>query len=945
MLTKLGKYEIKSELGQGAMGVVYLAYDANLGRPAALKVMSPNLARDPDLLKRFYREAISAGKLGHPNIVTIYDIDEEDGVPYIAMEFLEGETLRQLIQEQRELSTVRKLDIITQACKGLHFAHQNGVIHRDVKPSNILVLKNGQVKILDFGIAHVEDASLTQPGIIIGTPFYMAPEQVRGERVDGRSDIFSLGVILYELFALTNPFAGRDLPSVLNRICHVTPEPLSQLMPDCPQELDRIIQKATTKSREERYQNAEDLFFDLLHLGGSLKRSAVEEQFQQGQRLFQEGNLALAEESLRKALAIDSSHNLARTMLREVQETIKGRQRAERVLQILNRAAVAAEARRHEECLNLAAEAIRLDPANEQARRYQRESSERLARERSIREHLMKAEGGLRNGDLETAEKKLSEVLKLDPEDAEALELAKVVAQESARRQRAREAQELLTSAQVLLAAGESRRASEALDRATELEADGGQVETVRARIREQAAQDEAPQIEAARREAINEARLLIERGSYSDAIYQLEQTVASTGESDELTALLNLASHEERKSQKLQRERQELLHSERELERSEASGATALDFDLVAHEPASSGADQLLRSSSALGSLVELPSEPPLSRESATPPISALSNMHGHRARTLLIAGAALLVLVALIWSLARGPSSAPQPSTAAAPTAPVPSPTAAPGGPPATPAPGPALPVQKDRPKPLKKKIAAAPSSAAPRVPAGKPTTPPEFGQLTITSDISGAKIVLDGISDPSWVTPFTFPKVQAGKRHVRLIGPDRKVADDDVEVAAGQSTPFNLPFPPPRGHISVTTQPPGLEVSLDGQSLGPSPIDKWVNAGHHDVTVQLPCGIRHWPISLPENGNGNHDFACSNAQVNAAAATGTVQIRTTPAGATIFVDKKWFGTGSKTLTLPVGHHEVMLSFPGCLPVTQSIEVPAGGSAPAIDKPLDCK
>jgi serine/threonine protein kinase len=162
MLTKLGKYVIKSELGRGAMGVVYLAEDPRLGRSVALKTMSPSVAGDPELLQRFYREAQSAGQLSHPNIVIIHDIDEADGTPFIAMEFLEGETLEKLIAARRDVPIVKKLDIMIQTCKGLHYAHQHGIVHRDVKPANIVVLTDGLVKILDFGIARVVGGNMTR---------------------------------------------------------------------------------------------------------------------------------------------------------------------------------------------------------------------------------------------------------------------------------------------------------------------------------------------------------------------------------------------------------------------------------------------------------------------------------------------------------------------------------------------------------------------------------------------------------------------------------------------------------------------------------------------------------------------------------------------------------------------------------------------------------------
>ena len=223
MVKTLGKYTVKSVLGKGAMGVVYLGEDPRLGRLVALKTMSSSVLDDAELLQRFYREAQSAGKLHHPNIVTIYDIDEADGIPFIAMEFLEGQSLEKIIAARKELPLLKKLDIIIQVCKGLHYAHQNGIVHRDVKGGNVVVKKDGAVKIVDFGIARLmASAAMTRAGMVMGTPMYMAPEHVMGLPVDHRADLFSIGVILYEFLTYENPFAAPDTAAILYKIVQTT---------------------------------------------------------------------------------------------------------------------------------------------------------------------------------------------------------------------------------------------------------------------------------------------------------------------------------------------------------------------------------------------------------------------------------------------------------------------------------------------------------------------------------------------------------------------------------------------------------------------------------------------------------------------------------------------------------------------------------------------------
>ena len=259
MLKKLGKYEIVRELGKGGMGVVYQAKDARLGRKVALKTRSPELASNEDLLQRFYREAQSAGRLHHSNIVTIYDIDEVDGIPFIAMEYLEGEDLKKIIDEGRDLTLFKRLEIIVQASRGINYAHEHGVIHRDIKPGNIMVLEDGLVKLVDFGIARVGESTMTRTGMVMGSPLYMSPEQVRGEKIDARSDVFSLGVILYELPNGAKPFRGETMTALMLAIMQGEPAPPSSLDSKIPSAWDAIIPKALAKDADARYPTAKEL--------------------------------------------------------------------------------------------------------------------------------------------------------------------------------------------------------------------------------------------------------------------------------------------------------------------------------------------------------------------------------------------------------------------------------------------------------------------------------------------------------------------------------------------------------------------------------------------------------------------------------------------------------------------------------------------------------------
>jgi len=263
----LGRYEILAELGKGAMGVVYRANDPLLSRTVAVKTVNIS-DNDPkekaEYESRFNQEAKAAGGLNHPNIVTIYDIGKTGNVAYMAMELLEGSELRTLLSNGRPIEAARAVEIAAQVAEGLAYAHQHGVVHRDVKPANIMILSSGPAKITDFGIARMRQAEVkTQTGIVMGSPRYMAPEQVAGKRAEPRSDIFSLGAILYEMLTGKPAFTGEDVTSVMFQILNVAPPPPSSVNPGVPAVLDFIVAKALAKTVEERYQDAGEFAHDL----------------------------------------------------------------------------------------------------------------------------------------------------------------------------------------------------------------------------------------------------------------------------------------------------------------------------------------------------------------------------------------------------------------------------------------------------------------------------------------------------------------------------------------------------------------------------------------------------------------------------------------------------------------------------------------------------------
>ena len=276
MISTLGRYKIVAEIGQGAMGTVYKAVDPIIDRTVAIKTINLNLSRQEleEYEARFQQEIKAAGRLNHPNIVTIYDVGKTDQVAYMAMEFLEGNELKDIIASGQLLSPEQVVDIIAQVADGLWFAHQQDIVHRDVKPSNIMVLAGGIAKITDFGIARLPNSAVkTMTGLILGSPRYMSPEQVIGKTIDARSDIFSLGVVLYEALTGVAPFDGDNVNAIMYATVNTSPPPPSQHNRSVPAMLDLIVAKAMAKLLEDRYQSVKEFADDLREVRRQLDSS------------------------------------------------------------------------------------------------------------------------------------------------------------------------------------------------------------------------------------------------------------------------------------------------------------------------------------------------------------------------------------------------------------------------------------------------------------------------------------------------------------------------------------------------------------------------------------------------------------------------------------------------------------------------------------------------
>jgi len=324
-MATFGRYEILGKLGEGAMGVVYRARDGAIGRVVALKMLSAELGAEDELHRRFEREAEAIGRLSHPNIVTVYDLGQANGQLYMAMELLEGDDLRSLIERKMDVPLADRVRILVQICEGLAYAHSRGVVHRDIKPANIVVTSNGKVKILDFGLARVATrATITRKGMILGTPDYMAPEQAMGKLVDRRSDVFSTGSVFYEFLTGEKPFKGKTLHAVLFQIIQESPDPVLTLNPELPTRLAAVVHRMLVKDPDKRYQSLYEVGRDLQEMhfslrrtrsrsvlpqapaaGGEEVRARVREHVARGRTHFDGGRLEQAVEAMTEALVLD----------------------------------------------------------------------------------------------------------------------------------------------------------------------------------------------------------------------------------------------------------------------------------------------------------------------------------------------------------------------------------------------------------------------------------------------------------------------------------------------------------------------------------------------------------------------------------------------------------------------------------------------------------------
>jgi len=546
-LKKLGKYEVIGELGHGAMGVVYRARDPIINRLVALKTITAAGADDQNMLERFYREAQSAGGLQHPNIVTIYDMGDEHGVPYIAMELIDGENLEQLISQRTPIPLSLKIVYTTQACSAFDYAHKRGIVHRDIKPGNIMVNKEGTVKVVDFGIARILEASKTQTGMLMGTFAYMSPEQYHGEHADERSDIWSFGVLLYELLCLQRPFAGTTPAALMHSICSQEPPLLRSVCPDIPEELEAVMGKLLQKSPDDRFQSMEDLLLRLDPICKNLQVASVAEMVTHSRELVEHGDCLRARDLLRQALLIDSKNAMARTLLEKANAELRRLTIRPKAQQQVEKGKALLEEGKIEEARAAADGALQMDSSFEPAQELRRLVQKELDRVQRVADWLDGAKQRLAEGMPEEAEALLAKVIDAEPLNKQASALQEQASKQKTERERRLQLIEKMQAARSLWT---QQKYADCIQLMTELEKRYPDEEEV-SRLLQTAREDQA---EEERKQNLDKARNYLATRRYEECRSLLSELQKTFPNNEEVSALLQELREDEANQHKLQR-------------------------------------------------------------------------------------------------------------------------------------------------------------------------------------------------------------------------------------------------------------------------------------------------------------------------------------------------------------------------------------------------------
>jgi eukaryotic-like serine/threonine-protein kinase len=476
---KIGKYDIVDVIGRGGMGIVYKGRDPYLDRLVAIKMMTGSFSDNSDLSKRFFREAQSTASLQHPNIVTVYELGDHEGNPYLAMEYLDGESLDSILSSSQQPTLIEKLDLTLEVCRGLSYAHQRGVVHRDIKPGNIMVTRDGGVKIVDFGIAHFGDNNVTRTGQIVGSISYMSPEQVNGRPVDARTDIFSTGVVLFQLLTRYLPFEGDSPAATLLKIIDEPAPSLRNFLTTYPPELDTILGRALAKDRNLRYSSADELALDLGQAQNQLKQSLIARYIEDARRFIANNDFYKAKDQLLHVLKTDRQHTHAALLLREVQEKIQGVEISKEVEQLRAQAEEALGQEQFEAAQAAVDRALGLRNTDLELQALRDSILAAALREQNLQRAINAAESAHQSGDLDTAKDAVEQALQIAPHDTHGKALQRAIQRDWEERARQRQIENYVEQARNEITSRKFTAALELLKKAEALDAAAPQIQAL----------------------------------------------------------------------------------------------------------------------------------------------------------------------------------------------------------------------------------------------------------------------------------------------------------------------------------------------------------------------------------------------------------------------------------------------------------------------------------
>ena len=532
----IGRYQITGIIGSGGSGQVYSALDQTVGRVVAIKVL--NAPGNADLVRRFQAEAKTVANLHHKNIVTVHEYGEEDGVPYLVMEYLKGTTLQELIR-QGSLPLLEKMEIMTEVAEGLHYAHECGITHRDVKPANIMQLTDGAVKIMDFGIARLGaegTTRLTQTGLLIGSIMYMAPEQFSGT-ADPLTDVFGFGVTYYELLTGRNPFAAADPVGIIFKIANFDPPPVSRVAPECPEALDRILARTLARDRESRYSSLWDVMADSSGILTEMRRDQAGKHCREAQQLFAAGQWEAARLAVRKVLRLDPGQEDARRLKSEIDETLRKRDAVARADHLMDQAEAAMGQQQFEEAGTILESIRDLAVTHPKIQRRFEWVATQVGRARQRLANLNQAQREMHKPNLSEAFRLVSEVLGEDPSNSTAKDLLQEIRARMAAGEAARHLRDEIDAVNRCLQSGEYDEADARVNGLLARYPDAGSAE-------HQELQRLRAQVAAAFRQreiagVVSQAEELMTHQQMDRAVGLLESTIERLGDDWDLCRLL----------------------------------------------------------------------------------------------------------------------------------------------------------------------------------------------------------------------------------------------------------------------------------------------------------------------------------------------------------------------------------------------------------------------